>query len=152
MKQEEYRSCMTKNMGGGRLKGLSKEDRKIEFCAIAKQCSKGLPYEEAEKLCAEAALIPKAPRAKSKKGALDITGLANCIIMALDGSEISQANLVPIIAGCTGQKVEKGGRENFIKRCFKKNAVTGDIREAQKLRTMCSAQWKEQEARIDEIR
>jgi len=65
MKQEEYRSCMSQNMGGGRLKGLSKEDRKIEFCTIAKQCSKGIPYEEAKQVC----LLPKEPKpAKAFKG------------------------------------------------------------------------------------
>lgn len=66
MGQEQYRSCMSKNMGGGRLKGLSKEDRRIEFCTIAKQCSKGTPYEEAKRICS----LPKEPKpqkAKTKK-------------------------------------------------------------------------------------
>ncbi|MBA7690609.1 hypothetical protein ES703_99139 [subsurface metagenome] len=58
MDRSAYKSCMAKNMGGGRLKGLSKEDRKIEFCTIAKQCSKGIPYEEAREIC----LLPKEPK------------------------------------------------------------------------------------------
>lgn len=62
MSQEKYRSCMSKNMGGGRLKGLSKEDRKIEFCTIAKQCSKGIPYKEARQVC----MSPKEPKLPRK--------------------------------------------------------------------------------------
>lgn len=109
MGQEEYRSCMAKNMGGGRLKGLSKEDRRIEFCTIAKECSKGISYKEARPICIEAAANPKAPR-KTRRGKsrLNFTTLAGCIIDSLDGSEATRANLVPIIASCTGAE---GGKE-----------------------------------------
>lgn len=58
MSQEVYRSCMAKNMGGGRLQGLTKDQRRLEFCAIAKECSKGVPHDEAIRLC----LLPKPPK------------------------------------------------------------------------------------------
>lgn len=148
MQKEEYRSCMTKNMGGGRLKGLSKEDRRIEFCAIAKQCSRDISYEEARKLC----LLPKEPKLATKRGtrsrkyAIDSSTLATCVFKSLDDSEITLANLTTIIANCTGQKIEKPlTRERFIKKCFKENSIIGDIKEAQKLRSLCTAKWKEQE-------
>ena len=152
MPQEEYRSCMTKKMGGGRLKGLSKEDRRIEFCSIAKECSKGLPYEEARTICvasvAEAAANPKPPKARKTRGAckIDSDALASCILKGVEVEGISQADLPAIISNCTRQKIEKTQtRERFIKKCFKENAITGDIKEAQKLRSFCATQWKEQE-------
>ncbi len=147
MKQEEYRSCMTTKMGGGRLKGLSKEDRRIEFCSIAKECSKGVSQQEAARLCAESAANPKPPREKrARRGRIDTGTLAACVIKGLDGVEPTLANLPTIIAGCTGQKAGSPTREKFIKKCFKENSVTGDIKEAQKLRSLCTARWKEQEA------
>lgn len=140
MNQTDYRTCMIPYMRGGG------EDRKLRFCLGAKVCSgKAKDEEEAEKLCAEAALKPKPPKKTRGKCKIDIAALATCIITSLDGAEISQAKLAPIIASCTGQKVEKTGRENFIKKCFKENMVTGDIKEAQKLRSLCTAKWKEQE-------
>lgn len=67
--REEYRSCMAKGMGGGKLKGLSKESRRIEFCVIAKKCSKNMPESEARIICSQ----PKPPKATkiggAKKGA-----------------------------------------------------------------------------------
>ncbi len=111
MSQEEYRSCMAKNMGGGRLKGLSKEDRRIEFCSIAKECSKGLSYTEAKKLCAEAAANPKPPSTrKSRKCKIDVAALSACVIKNLDGSEITLANLQTIISSCSGQKAPREKR------------------------------------------
>jgi len=140
-------------MGSGRLKGLSKEDRRIEFCSIAKECSKGLPYEEAKRLCAEAAANPKPPKAKGgRRGKIDISTLTPCIIKGLNGSEPTLTNLPPILASCTGQKAGKTGREAFIKNCFKENTSGNgfqyDIKEAQRLRSFCTAKWKEQEASI----
>lgn len=125
------------------------EDRKLRFCIGAKVCSgKSKDEAEAQKLCAEAALQPKAPRKARGKCKIDIAALATCIIKSLDGTEISQAKLAPIIASCTGQKAEKTGRENFIKRCFKENASSGDgrydMKEAEKLRSLCTARYKAQ--------
>ena len=64
MKQEDYRSCMAKNMGGGKLKGLSKEERTLTFCSIAKLCSgKAKDEAEARRLCS----LPKEPKASKSK-------------------------------------------------------------------------------------
>ena len=144
MNREEYTTCMKpwmkKREGGG-------PDRKERFCLGAKICSgKAKDEQEAAKLCAEAASNPKPPRKARGKCKVIAPDMAACVIRALGGSEINLANLTTAIAGCTGQKVEKPPtRERFIKKCFKENAVTGDIKEAQKLRTMCTAKWKEQE-------
>ena len=125
----------------------SREERRDAMCIGAKLCTgKAQTREEAEKLCAEAALVPKPPKKARGRCKIDAAALAACIVESLNGEEITRAKLAPIIATCSGQKVEKGGRENFIKRCFRKNAVTGNMKEAQKLRTMCAAEWKAQEA------
>ncbi len=95
MKQEEYRSCMSQHMGGGRLKGLSKEDRKIEFCTIAKQCSKDTPYDEAKRLCAEAVANPKPPKKpKGKKICTlrDLDAITTCVVESIDVSTLTQEN------------------------------------------------------------
>ena len=142
MAGKEYTTCMKPYMTGGG------PDRKERFCLGAKICSgKASSEEEAVKLCAEAALNPKPPKERKPrgKGKVDIAALASCIVGALDGSEITLANLAPIIASCTGQKAGPTTREKFIKKCFKENQITGDIKEAQKLRSLCTAKWKEQE-------
>ena len=59
---EDYRSCMKENMGNGKLKGLTKEERKLEFCVIAKKCSKNLPDAEARRICSEATSVIKLPK------------------------------------------------------------------------------------------
>ena len=145
MDRAKYNKCMIPWMKGGG------EDRKRRFCIGAKLCSgKGKTEEEAARLCAEAAANPKPPKVKkARKCAIDINALATCVIKSLDGSAITLDNLAPIIAGCTGQKVAKSlTRERFIKQCFKENGTPTDmggydIKEAQRLRSFCTAQWKE---------
>lgn len=63
MSQEEYRSCMSGKMKSGRLKGLDKESRRIEFCSIAKECSKGMSPEEARRVCSQ----PKVPKPEGER-------------------------------------------------------------------------------------
>lgn len=141
-KREDYTKCMIPYMRGGG------PERKERFCIGAKICSgKANNEQEATKLCAEAALNPKPPKTKKiRSGKIDTSTLATCVIKSLDGSEITLANLTTILANCTGQKVEKTlTRERFIKKCFRENQVTGDIKEAQKLRSLCTGKWKEQE-------
>ena len=141
MERKAYNDCMKPFISG------QHEDRKRDFCIGAKICSGKAPDEkEAERLCAEAALNPKPLRKPRGKCKIDISALAACIVKSLAEGEITAAKLAPIISGCTGQKVEASTREKFIKQCFKENAVTGDIKESQKLRSMCTARWKEQEA------
>ena len=151
MKREEYNKCITPYMTGT---GKTREERQQSMCIGGKLCTgRAKDREEAKAICAEAAANPKPLKAKKgrKSGecAIAVGLLAACVIDGMTGKEITLANLTPIIAGCTGQKVEKTlTRERFIKKCFKENAVTGDIKEAQKLRSMCTAQWKEREASL----
>lgn len=144
-KREAYNKCMSSFIRGT---GKTKEQRQNDFCIGAKVCSKNVSREEAARLCAEAALNPKPPKPNRTRGKcrIDVATLSACVLKAIDGTEITLATLTASIASCTGQKVEKSTRERFIKKCFKENAVTGDIKEAQKLRSMCTAKWKEQEA------
>ena len=144
-KREDYTSCMVPYMSGGG------PDRKERFCKGAKICSgKASSEEEAARLCAEAAANPKPPRArKARGGKIDTGTLAACVIKGLDGSEPTLSNLSNILASCTGQKAVPNTREKFIKQCFKDN-TTGDgfqydIKEAQRLRSFCTAKWKEQQ-------
>lgn len=149
MSQKEYRSCMSKNMGGGRLKGLSKEDRKIEFCTIAKQCSKGMPYEEAREVC----LLPKEPKApKPRKSRLskgiDPTKLASCISTNLNIQELTAANLLDnlktAILQC-GTVAAIGTRpqtyHRFMTACLKETGGGGDFLTSQKDIKKCQIQW-----------
>ena len=143
MSKEDYRNCVGEGLRG---KTLGKEERKQEFCIISKLCSqRAKDREEAKKLCAEATLNPTAKKTKKpRKCKIDTGALAGCIIKALGDEEINLNILTTAIADCTGQKAGKPlTREGFIKKCFKENAITGDIKEAQKLRSMCTAQWKE---------
>jgi len=139
---------MAKGLKG---KQLGKEERKLEFCILSKLCSqKSKDREEAREVC----LLPKEakpPKVKrARKSSIDTATLASCVIKALDGSEITLVNLTSIIADCTGQKTAKPlTRERFIKQCFKENGTPSEmggyaIKEAQRLRSFCTAQWKEQ--------
>lgn len=63
MRSEAFRSCMTENMRSGKLKGLTKDQRRLVFCAIAKSCSKPISYEEALEACTK----PKPPSDAQQK-------------------------------------------------------------------------------------
>jgi len=99
MGKEEYRSCMAKNMGGGRLKGLSKEERRIEFCVIAKQCSgKTKSENEAKRICSE----PKAPKPEKSRATQPagkseekrLLELAHCMAENIDMNLASNINSI----------------------------------------------------------
>ena len=140
-KREEYTTCMVPWMKGGG------EDRKLRFCTGAKICSgKAKTEEEARRICLTQPPSPPKERKSRGKGKVDVGALAGCILKTLDGSEINFSNLQPIISNCLGQKAESLTRERFIKKCFKENQITGDIKEAQKLRSFCTDKWKELEA------
>lgn len=113
-KREEYRSCMSQHMGGGRLKGLSTEDRKIEFCTIAKECSKDIPYDEAKRLCAEAAANPKPPRTKRAKKICtlkDLDAITTCVVENIDVGSLTPENMTKVFGDalrkCSGGPVAK---------------------------------------------
>jgi len=140
--KEDYRSCMAKNMGSGRLKGLSKEDRKIEFCSIAKQCSKNLSPEEAKKLCIEAAANPKPTR--KRKSSFDLTTLASCATQKIDFASLTPENMVPTLTAalqsCSGTKVPSYKR--FMNACMKEIG-TGDFLTSQPDIKKCQVRWNE---------
>ena len=145
MDRVKYNTCLADGMRG---KKFTAEERKLEFCTLAKLCSgKVGSREEAIAICSQPK-EPKAPRTKrGKKNGIEPGAMAVCVFNSLDGSEVTVDSLTAILSKCTGQKPQKVlTREKFIKKCFKENAVTGDIKEAQKLRSMCTVQWKEREA------
>ncbi len=61
----DYKVCMARKMGSGVLKGLDKDTRRITFCALAKECSKGVSHDEAMKICASQP--PKPPGEKKSR-------------------------------------------------------------------------------------
>lgn len=76
--QIDYRSCMATALKG--LRGLSKEDRKLEFCVSAKRCSKDMPREEAVQICSQPK-PPKEAKTRSKKNcADDMAQVAQCLV------------------------------------------------------------------------
>lgn len=143
--REEYTTCMKPYMTGGG------PERKERFCQGAKICSgKAATKEEAARLCAEAAANPK-PAAntgtRSRKCKIVAPDMAACVIEALGGSEISQANLTTAIAKCSGQKVAKPLTEKrFLRKCVKENQVTGKLNEMQGIINKCKIEWKAKEA------
>lgn len=151
MDRGAYNQCMSPYMSG---QGLSKEERKLNMCVGAKLCTgKAKDEAEAQQICAEAAVEaaanPEPAKARKKSKKVDPRELATCIITELDGSGVTHDSLMKSIAVCTGQKVPKSGREAFIKQCFKENTTGNgfqyDLKEAQRLRTQCTALWKEQQ-------
>lgn len=61
-----YKACMSQKMGSGALKGLTKEQRRIKFCAMAKTCSgKASNEAEAVKICES--IPPKPPGEKKPR-------------------------------------------------------------------------------------
>lgn len=143
----EFNACMKPYMTGGG------PERKERFCTGAKICSgKAKTEEEARRLCAEAATNPKEPkkpkarRTKTANCQKEMKELAKLVAPELGVSEAILSDVLQKFS--CGKAEEKPSREKFIKKCFKENAVTGDIKEAQKLRSLCAAKWKESEATL----
>lgn len=95
MKREEYNSCIAKNMTGKRL---SKEERKLEFCIVAKLCAGKVKNREEAKLVCSLPKEPKpakASRAKKpqtcEKEALQ---LAHCVADRIDMGLASNINSI----------------------------------------------------------
>ncbi len=98
MDRKSYNECIGKNMKG---KKLSKEQRKLEFCMVAKLCSgKVQSREEAERVCQESARHPKEPKARSsKKGRgqnceQDVLQTAHCMVDVINMDLASNVNSV----------------------------------------------------------
>lgn len=86
MKREEYNACVADGMRG---KKLSREERNLEFCIVAKRCSgKAKDREEAKILCSQ----PKEPKpvkasrrkADGKSCEKDVLSLAHCMVEHID--------------------------------------------------------------------
>lgn len=97
MKQEEYRSCISKGLTG---KKFDKEQRKLEFCIVSKLCSsKAKDRKEAEHLCS-LPKEPKPPKLHSKgKGKSDekkLAELAHCMADNIDMDQASNINSIEI--------------------------------------------------------
>ncbi len=98
MDRKSYNDCIGKNMKG---KKLSKEQRKLEFCIVAKMCSGKVPSrEEADRVCQESARHPKEPKARSsKKGGgqsceKDVLQTARCMVDVINMEWASNVNSV----------------------------------------------------------
>ena len=149
MTQEIYRSCMAKNMGGGRLKGLSKENRRISFCVIAKKCSKGMDEKEALAICS----LPKEPKPKnpgnpSRRGKFctlrDLEAVTTCTVENIDLSTLTRENIHEVFA----RALEKcsGGKAVAVKKA-KKSIEDFSPQEIEVLKTIALLS-KEGEARV----
>lgn len=91
MNREEYNTCVAKGMTG---KHLSGDERKLEFCVVAKTCSgKAKSREEAVRLCNEPKpeKPPKARRSRrTADGGVNVKKVATCVVKQLDPEQIPQ--------------------------------------------------------------
>ena len=153
MDRQAYNECMRPYITGSK----PAEERKLDFCVGAKICSgKAKDREEAVAICSMPK-EPKEPKARKTRGKAncgkEMGDIAFCLAPLLNtDDDITISRLTEMLQQCAcGGKVEKPSREKFIKQCFKENSSTGnlqiDIKEAQKLRSLCTAKYKEQEAK-----
>lgn len=111
MTKEQYQSCMTSGMRS-MPKGISREQRGLEFCVIAKQCSgKAKSRDEALEICSHRPPKPfkEKKRRQGRTCEQDAFELATCM-----GNTVSyplpnnrgelQRNLQASIEGCQCQK------------------------------------------------
>lgn len=94
MRQEEYRSCIARGMSG---KQFTKDERKLEFCILAKKCSnKAKTREEALTICSQ----PKPPKPvklrqeKPEACEKSVMKLAHCMVENIDMNLASNINSV----------------------------------------------------------
>jgi hypothetical protein len=94
--RQEYNTCVARGMRG---KKLSTEERRLEFCIVAKTCSgKAKDREEAKILCSQPK-EPKPPKAttRAKKGLSceeDMLRTAECVVEHIDMNLASNINSV----------------------------------------------------------
>lgn len=111
MKREEYNSCIADGMRG---QTFTKEERKLEFCILAKTCSgNSSSREEAKAIC----LQPKPPKklTTSKRAKFcnirDLDTVATCTASKIDLSKLTQENIHEVFANalkeCSGVKSVK---------------------------------------------
>jgi len=117
MKQEEYRSCVGKNLKG--KTGLSPEERKLEFCIVSRLCSKKVASREEAKIsCKESANKPKPLKQPStKRGSKSCekqsVQLLDCVIENIPQDSLCNINKLQMALGnalilCSCHPEEKG--------------------------------------------
>jgi len=87
MDRVKYNACVSQGLKG---KQLGKEERKLEFCIVAKGCAKGLSREEATRICSlpKTPKAPKAMRAKRGQSCEKNAGkVAECVVSKLVDNE-----------------------------------------------------------------
>lgn len=95
MNREEYNSCVARGMSGKHLTG---DERKLEFCTVAKLCSgKSKSREEAVRMCKEPK--PDKPldgrrrrrrRTTEDVSAKDIKRISTCVLKNLEPDRVPQ--------------------------------------------------------------
>lgn len=111
MSQKDYRACMAKGMQG---KTLTKEERKLEFCTLAKLCSKKTSSrEEAQRMCS----LPKPPKTTKERGVrrrkeetceTRVIALSRCIAENIDMDQVSNVNSIEMALANALMKCECG--------------------------------------------
>ena len=101
MDRAEYNSCMSPYIKG---KGISQEERRLNFCAGAKLCTGKAPnIEEAKKICQSQP--PKEPKERSSRRSggskVDLEALAACI------EEHGTDDIKAALVACMGKKGSK---------------------------------------------
>jgi hypothetical protein len=142
----DYQSCMTRAMQNF-PKGISKEQRGLEFCAAAKVCSGKQPnHDSAIKFCQANPPEPKAAGSgRSGRGKLDAGAIARCLVPHL-GGEMTVDKLASLISTCSGKaggrRIKKPETKNsFIRKCAVEAASLKPV-DAMKLRAACEKEWK----------
>ncbi len=149
MDRKAYTSCMTPHMKGT---GKTKEQRQNDMCIGAKLCTgKASTHEEAERLCAEQAKIPKPFKAKGARGKcrIELSNLASCLSTTLSLEGLTPDNLAPRLAAalqtCGVRKpASNTSYRRFMNTCVREQG--GDFKTAQRDIKVCQGKWNEQEA------
>lgn len=95
MRREEYNACISKGLKG---KTFGKEERKLEFCVVAKLCSSKIKdREEAERICS----LPKEPKPlkaskkqKPQSCEKEVAKVAHCMVDKIDMNLASNINSI----------------------------------------------------------
>lgn len=102
MKQEDYRNCVAKGLTG---KTLKPEEQKLEFCVVAKLCSKKVSSrEEAELVCKESLSRPRTLKQPSTKRSSrscerQAVQLVDCIVDNIPQDSLCNINKLQIALG-----------------------------------------------------
>jgi len=118
MDREAYNECMKPYISGPH------EDRKRDFCIGAKICSgKATGEKEAERLCAEAAALPRLPKARPGKicKLKDLKAISVCLTENIELSSLTKENMQSVFTAalqkCQGaQAVEVKSAHEVIGR------------------------------------